>query len=53
MNFRSAEINSRVRAVPLIGIERIRQLVGAGLVPRPQQLDHLVGQFAVVGDGVE
>ncbi len=22
-------------------------------MPRPQQLDHLVGQFAVVGDGVE
>ena len=41
------------RHIMLVGIERIRQLVGAGLVPRPQQLDHLVGQFAVVGDGVE
>src|SRR6476469_1355179 len=36
-----------------VGIERIRQLTDPGLVARPQQLDHLVGQLAVVGDGVE
>ena len=59
MNLRSAAISSRVsvgaggRDVVRVGIERVRQLVGAGLVPRAQQLDDLVGQFAVVGDGIE
>ena len=59
MNLRSAEISSRVscgsgrRDIVLVGIERIRQLVGADLVPRAQQLDDLVGQFAVVGHGIE
>ena len=37
----------------LVGIERIRELVGAGLVPRAQQLDDFIGEFAVVGDGIE
>src|SRR5229473_7366677 len=41
------------RDLACFGIERVRQLVGADLVPRPQQSDHLVGQFAIVGDGVE
>ena len=59
MNFRSAAISSRVSCVPAaetsccVGIERIRQLVGADLVPRAQQLHDLVGQFAVVGHGIE
>ena len=59
MNFRSATINSRVSAVPAdrdvvgFGIERIRQLIAAGLVPRPQQFHDFIGELAVVGDGVE
>ena len=41
------------RDVVGVGIERIRQLVAADLVPRAQQLDDFVGEFAVVGDGIE
>ena len=47
------QVDARRRDIVGLGIERIRQLVDAGLVPRAQQLDHFVGQFAVVGDGVE
>ena len=41
------------RDVVGVGIERVRELVAADLVPRAQQLDDFVGQFAVVGDGIE
>ena len=47
------QADSGRRNVVGVGIERVRQLVDAGLVPGAQQLDHLVGQFAVVGDGFE
>ena len=59
MNFRSTAISSRVRSMPAAeascasGSSDVRQLVAAGFMPGAQQLDHLVGQFAVVGDGVE
>ncbi len=41
------------RGVVLVWIERVGQLVGTDFMPRAQQLDDLVGEFAVVGDGVE
>ena len=41
------------RDIMLVGIERVRQLAGAHLVPRPQQADHLVGEIALLDDGVE
>ncbi len=49
----ACQVNACGRDVVGLGIEQVRELVDAGLVTRAQQLDHLIGQFAIVGDGVE
>ena len=59
MNLRSATISSRVSSVPAAetscssGSSESGNWLARDLVPRAQQLDDLVGEFAVVGDGVE
>ena len=39
--------------VVAVAVELLRQQIGAALVAHPQDLHHLVGEFAIVGDGVE
>ena len=59
MNFRSAEINSRVRSVPVAETSCVSGSSESGSwlarvsCRARKQLDDFVGQFAVVGDGVE
>ena len=59
MNFRSAAINSRVSAVPAAetswasGSSESGSWLAADLVPGAQELYDFVGEFAVVGDGIE
>jgi hypothetical protein len=58
MNLRSAAISSRVRSIPAAETSCASGSSESGnwlarLMPGAQQLDHLVGQFAIVGDGIE
>ena len=58
MNFRSAAISSRVRSIPAAETSSASGSSESGswlarVSCRAQQPDHLVGQFAIVGDGVE